>query len=239
MSPSPFLAHPAPRLRWGLTLLLGLAAVLGFTTGFVRAELIINGGFESPALPPGTGFLTVGNPGLPGWTIFGPGGGRVDVILNYWPPAQGLQSLDLVGDTGFGTGILQTFATTPGEQYLLSFRYANNVDTTFATGRVELLGGTTLLNELVTHAGSTRANMNYLDFEALFTANSPTTTLRFTHVAAGPPAPAFTGLALDSVSVTLIPEPGSLALLGVGVLGVVGYGRWRRRWRSTSPAQAG
>src|SRR5262249_36051376 len=111
--------------KWVL-LLVGVLNLVGNTAAEVRAhELIINGGFEHPELDAGTVFLTTSH--LPGWTIFGPDGrtGTVDLIREYWPPADGHQSIDLVGDTGVGTGIEQSFRTEEGQKYLLEFRYAN------------------------------------------------------------------------------------------------------------------
>jgi len=205
-----------------------LVAALGAVPA--RAELIVNGGFELPVVPPGTEFVTLSGGDIPGWTI---SAGTVDVYRDTWPAFQGHQSLDLSGSPGPpGTAIFQSFATVPGESYLLSFRYANNTGVSFATGRVEILGmgGNDLINDLLTHAGSTPADMNYLLYSQTFTANSATTTLRFTHL--GSSVPDFGGLALDDVraaSTGVVPEPSSLTLASLGTLGLIGYARRRRR----------
>lgn len=202
---------------WGV----GLALLLA--TAPARAELLVNGGFELPALPPGTAFVTQ-PPGAPvGWTI---DSGSIDLIRDYWPAHSGLQSIDLAGSSA---GVIsQTFATTAGLPYRFSFAYANNVDVATATGRADILGAgsSILLTTTVTHTGSTRPNMNYIIFTGDFVANSATTTVRFTHITST--IPQFAGLALDSASVQAVPEPTSVALLGIGALGLCLV---RRRFR--------
>jgi choice-of-anchor C domain-containing protein len=171
----------------------------------VRAqELIVNGGFEQPALDPSIEFFTTSFH-LDGWTIFGPKGqvGNVDIIVNYWPPAQGHQSIDLVGNTGPGTGIEQSFSTTPGQKYVLTFQYANNTDALWAIGNVKITGGALLLDADIGHARSTRADMNYQTFRGEFVADRHVTTLTFTHVDSD--LPSGSGLALDGVSVQSAP----------------------------------
>jgi choice-of-anchor C domain-containing protein len=162
-----------------------------------HAEQIVNGGFELPALPPGTDFVDMTGSAIVGWTI--PNGWSIGLVRDYWPAFEGDQSIDLDGDSGIGATILQTFETAPGQEYSLSFEYANNIDTATAIGRVQVLGSTALVDTTVTHSGSTTDDMHYVAFAATFTADSPLSTLQLTHL-----GPVWgRGLALDAVSVTL------------------------------------
>jgi choice-of-anchor C domain-containing protein len=168
-----------------------------------NGEQIVNGGFESPRLPPGTLFVNMTGNAIGGWTI--PDGWSVGLVRDYWPAFEGDQSIDLDGDSGIGATILQSFETVAGRAYSLSFAYANNFDTYTASGRVQVLGAATLLDTTLTHSGSTPYDMNYVAFARWFTADSPLTTLQFTHL-----GPVWgRGLALDAVSVMMVGETGA------------------------------
>lgn len=169
-----------------------------------KTEQIVNGSFELPPLPPGTQFVNVTGDFIPGWTI--PDGWSIDLVRDFWPAFQGYQSIDLDGDSGIGTTILQSFETVPGREYSLSFAYGNNIQTPWAAGRIQVLGATTLVDTTVTHSGSTGEDMRYVAFVKSFQADSPLTTLQFTHVG----GPVFgRGLALDAVSVTTVGDTGA------------------------------
>jgi len=90
-------------------------------------NLIVNGSFESPTAQDGS-WVTISSGGselLP-WSIALSG---VDVVSSGWYSAlalEGSQVLDLDGTPGPGQ-ITQSFATTPGVTYTLSFGYANKV----------------------------------------------------------------------------------------------------------------
>jgi Protein of unknown function (DUF642) len=94
-----------------------------------HANLLVNGSFETPVIAPAS-FLDFGVGGEPAgfaWTV---ATNTVDIVSNGvfgWTGTafDGVQWLDLVGFGSTG-GIQQTFATTPGQQYTLSFAYGNN-----------------------------------------------------------------------------------------------------------------
>jgi choice-of-anchor C domain-containing protein len=200
------------------------ALFVGFGGTAAAAPILTNGGFEAPIAPPNN-FITATPTG---WSVTS---GNVDIVNNgYWPAFEGNQSIDLNGTTA-GT-ISQSFATTPGQQYHLSFEYANNADNPglLATGTVSLTGAGTLLTANLAHTGSMKtslAAMNYTPFNADFIANSASTTLTFAST-----IPGDQGLALDAASVTAViptvPEPSTLALCALGGLALAGW-RWRKR----------
>ena len=212
-------------LRAGILAILALSA-----GGTARAEFILNGGFESPVVPPNLNFVTfsAGSGALPGWTIVA---GNVDVApssrpagTGFWPAFQGNQSLDLTGSV---PGILeQQFTTTPGEAYLLSFAYANNPygGTVERTANVSVFGAGTLLSRNISHSTSTLSAMDYTLFSGTFVANSSASVLRFTSTGGA----TLFGVVLDAVSVVAVPEPTSFTLVWLGGMGLMLAG-WRRR----------
>ena len=91
----------------------------------------------------------------------------------------------------------------------LLFDYANNPDrpSRTATAMVTVTGAGTLLNRVISHAGSTPQHLKYTRFLATFIADSSTTTLRFTST-----TPGAYGIILDAVSVMAV--PGTAATTG-------------------------
>jgi choice-of-anchor C domain-containing protein len=167
-------------------------------------NLINNGGFEQPTPLPniwGEEF-DAGSTGIPGWTIVS---GSVDIQGASWfDPYQGAQSLDL--DGSHPGSIEQSFATTIGATYQLSFAYGNNPDSrgTFdgpqtADVTVTDSGGKTLLSSTVSHTGSTPTDMNHQLFTETFVADTTMTTLKFTST---DPYSSNNGIALDDVTVS-------------------------------------
>jgi hypothetical protein len=187
------------------------------------AEQLTNGGFE---LPTQTTFLTVTAPDaatIPGWNVIG---GTVDVanaVGNGFvtgPAYSGAQYLDLNGSSA--GDIRQTFATTPGASYTLSFAYANNyVNTNNATATLAVAdGATTFINTTITHTTSAAGVLDWSVFTQNFTAQQATTTVSFTSTVGGAG-----GILLDGVSVAVAPEP--VAAMGIAALGLVMTGRRR------------
>lgn len=236
-------------MKLSLCLLVGVALLVSFVVApNARADLIVNGSFEAPAVAPGN-FLDI-NPGqeaadgFTGWKVVS---GNVDVVnataplfgINWGSHAaiDGSQILDLNGYTE-GT-ISQNFTTISGQTYTLGFWYANNLFDNSPpyphTADMTLTDiGTTnniLASTTITHDTSSLTAPNW-DFLSLsFVAQGATTELTFASTSGlGDPSG---GVVLDAVSVTpstAVPEPSTLTLCTIGLLTLAG-GAWRRRRR--------
>jgi hypothetical protein len=183
---------------------------LVFATAFAaaihstNAQLIINGGFETPDTPTyiriGAGQNTIA-PWVVGLDSVEVG----DAVGNGFivgPAFEGAQFLDLNG-TGRGR-LTQALATTPGSLYTVTFAYANNYwnGSTSASARVRLFDGLgDRLNQTITHSGATAGNYHWTVFNGQFTAVTNTTRLEFTSLTdlSGHSG----GIMLDAVQVTL------------------------------------
>jgi hypothetical protein len=196
---------------------LGVAIItLALGAQASRADLVINGSFETPIAPPGSvvRFASSNPSAMPGWLVTG----QIEIVAAsvFGVSYDGGQWVDLNGEAGPG-GITQSFATMVGGNYQLTFAYANNVYADQAAGRATIVGvgQSQLLQYNFDHLGSTVSNPNYQIFTGTFIANSEWTTLTIEST-----SPGSSGIALDAVSVVVIPEPGShlLVLTFVSVL---------------------
>jgi fibronectin type 3 domain-containing protein len=171
------------------------------------SNLIVDGDFETPQLSiPTIEYLPAGETDTPGWQVTGGAAG----LSKLWPAADGEQVLDLSYNF-HGTTVEQTFATSPGQSYQLSFAYANvppdAVIGGTASGRAEVqvvdsATGGRLIDLGFIHAGSTTSAMNYQMFTEGFTASGASTTLRFEAVDPG--------IVIDSVVVAASPQVGQV-----------------------------
>lgn len=205
-----------------LTIVLGTAISLVATTA--HPQLIANGGFEQPVTPGIGAIYYAGGTVLPGWTVTS---ASVDIHnATYFAPHSGYQSLDLDG-TSAGE-IQQSFATQIGLSYTLTFAYSNNGwgGTSPASARMIVLdqGNSVLLSQIVTHGGATPTAMNYQLFSGVFTADSLTTTLRFTSLDA---VGSVGGVVLDDIAVIAVPEPSVPALAVMGTIAALLAGLFR------------
>ena len=121
----------------------------------------------------------------------------------------GAEWLDLDGGTA-GT-IQQSFATTPGGVYSLSFAYANNpiLGTVPATATVRLFNSENNAQLLppftITHSTSSGSDADWTQSPVIqFKAIGALTTLSF---ASDNRAGSIGGIALDGISVSRVPEP--------------------------------
>lgn len=179
--------------------------------GFAQAALFTNGSFESASFNPG-GFTTLGagNTSITGWTV---GPGTVDYIGTYWTAAQGIRSIDLAG--GSLGRISQTFDTIAGMIYDVTFAMAANPDHPARPRTLTVAAGDESATYNFNTAGTTTANMGWLDYAFQFTADGSSTTLSFTSLNQA----CCWGPALDNVRVS-VPEPASVLLVGLSLLGL-------------------
>jgi hypothetical protein len=184
-------------------------------------NLLVNGSFE---LPTGTSYAALpGNStAITGWKTVSTGVEWFNASA-YGGAADGVMVVDLANYIYSSGGIEQSFATMVGETYDLAF----NLGTSQSYGRdgtahidVTVAGVATGYN-VVNHSASM---MWSAPIALSFTANSATTTLRFTNTENANLHFAY----VDGVSVTAaVPEPETYALMLAG-LGLVGFAARRR-----------
>ena len=202
-----------------------VCAAMGLTAlpGIGHANLITNGNLASVC---GSGSFCTYNSGdstsISNWSVTS---GSVDLITGYWqaPPGGG-NSVDLDGNAP--GGIQTSFATNAGTEYTLSFELSGNPDggNPLKTVQVDVAGVIQTFTFDTSAMGSSKSNMKWVLETLTFVATGATTLLKFTSLDGSGPY----GAVIANVDVE-VPEPGTLALLGAGLLATAGVMRRKRR----------
>jgi hypothetical protein len=200
------------------------AFAIALASPAMSAELVVNGGFESPVTPVGGFTQVTGGNSFAGWNVTG---NDVLIINNSYNESglvfnanSGLNSLDITGagNTGPNT-ISQTIPTTVG-QYVLSFFVGNASPT---GGNAGVYGNPSSINlsinggpaQTFTNSTNGPLGINWQKFSVNFTAQGSTS---ISFINATPQGDNMAGL--DDVSVTAfssaVPEPSTWAMLLVG-----------------------
>ena len=150
--------------------------------------------------------------------------------LTFWAAASSPNGGNFVAlDSDFGQGAISQTVTglTVGDQETITFEFAGAQQHPYdgkSTDQLEVsLGGQTLYSTILND--SSNGFTGWTTESLTFTATSTSETLSFLAIGTPSGVPSFA--LLDGVSIAQTPEPGSLALLSTGLIGIGGLVRRR------------
>jgi choice-of-anchor C domain-containing protein len=191
-------------------LILCITTLLLLTTGFVRAQFIFNGSFETGVDPGGDLQInSVDSVSITGWTV---ATGNIDYVgPERWVAGDGSRCLDLSGvDAGSIQQVVNGF--TPGNQYQLSFLLAGNPEQPPYPKHLRVVLGA-VVQDYVFDGIYSQSNLGWVPKTLDVTATGTSMTVQFISL-----DPGWSGPALDSVSISAVPEPAVTTFGGLLVL---------------------
>ena len=212
----------------GTELVIASLAVLALVA-HVYGDILLDGDFEAaaPGAPTGTTSFTSGNSidGGP-WTV---SQGTVDVDTQNLFVYAGNKSVFLDGNGSGPDSLRQTLTAVAGQTYSVSFWANADVPNTFSV----TLGGAAVSGAPTSIAVNGFPSATYLGNSGLFTFYSGIVTATSTSedlvltATGSPTGGSGVTVEIDSVSVSVIPEPSTFALTAMGAIGGIAYA-WRR-----------
>jgi hypothetical protein len=207
-----------------------LIAVCTFSmvAGIARSNLITNPSFETPVVATGSfeNFAT-GSTGITDWTVTGPADTAVSIVSTTFAQdgvtfeaENGNQWVDLTGDNSNSTeGIMQSVATTPGTNYVLTFYVGNTtgggIFGTTSTDALYINGAQVNTYE---NSNTDSTGLNWEQFTYGFTASGASTTIGFVNL--DPSNDNSNGLDMVDLEVgaPAVPEPAYIWLVGAALV---------------------
>lgn len=149
------------------------AALVTLVAPPASANLLTNGSFEQGPAVTTYLLLSAGSTQITGWTVTR---GNVHYCgSGLWQIPNGSRDVDL--DGGINGGVRQTFATLPGQAYLVTWKLAGNPASAPAIKTMVLTAAGQQATFTFSTAGKSFANMGYVDCQWAFVADAASTTL--------------------------------------------------------------
>jgi hypothetical protein len=212
--------------------LLGLCLILFFAPSAEAQNLLVNGGFEVAPNVYYDGFDTTLADDEPGWLMYlGAADGSYVLTSAESDPLSGGTDLDM-GIGPAGGGLKTAAGSRPAVTPLAPYQATVATDNYFApTGVSYFIDWFDGVGGLISSDGGLLvdpAPLTYVPYTQVYTINATapataaTAGVRFESGNAG-----YAGLAADHFTLTLVPEPGAMALVLLGGLAMMGVARRR------------
>ncbi|MFE7134724.1 choice-of-anchor C family protein [Streptomyces sp. NPDC057638] len=174
---------------------LAAGAAVATATPASALSYFDDGSFEYPTAPANAFTTLVDGQSIGPWKVTA---GGVDLIgAGFWQAAEGGQSVDL--NSGRAGAVSQTFTTTAGRRYTVTYALAANPEggPAVKTGRV-LVDGQNVQDFSFDSTGKTRAAMGYVKRQLTFVATGASTSLGFASTVGGAYGPVVDDVRVDS-----------------------------------------